>query len=207
MSHSHYSDGLLCVIALTISVAWPDPVWIPRASDTSSDDTRPLSTRLPERVAVVPVFLVPVDAQLPSDDYKQLFLRHIKWTQTRYRELLFGRDTFTLADRDLPLVLHGKHSIDYYKKSPAQGAEAAVLELFEHDKVNRFSCPFIYVVLFVGTGEWPKGGGTPFNGHVNTGGGVVVLAADNLVKDVGFNRAFNMRSDTPSGWFTATPTD
>jgi len=44
----------------------------------------------------------------------------------------------------------------------------------------------IYLVLFVGTGEWPKGGGTPFNGGVNTGGGIVVLAADNLVQDVGF---------------------
>jgi hypothetical protein len=44
----------------------------------------------------------------------------------------------------------------------------------------------VYVVLFCGTGERPKGGGAPINGGCNTGGGVVVLAADNLVLDVGF---------------------
>jgi len=58
--------------------------------------------------------------------------------------------------------------------------------LFEHDRVDRLSCPYIYNVVFCGTGDQPKGGGRPFNGGVNTGGGIVVLAADNLLRDAGF---------------------
>jgi hypothetical protein len=155
------------------------------AEQPTADQPAPTHT-LPDRVFVKPVFLVPTDAQPPSDEYKQLLVRHLEWTQRRYRELLLGRDTFSLATGDLPLVLRGKHSSEWYKATSDQGAEAVVLELFEHDKMDRFSCPFIYVVLFVGTDQWPAGGGTPFNGHVNTGGGLVVLAAEGLVKNTGF---------------------
>jgi hypothetical protein len=113
-------------------------------------------------------------------------MRHVEWCRERYRELLLGRDTFVLADGELPLVLPGRHDAATYLASPGQGSEAAVLELFAHDGVDRFTCPFVYVVLFCGTGERPKGGGTPINGGANCGGGVVILAADNLAADVGF---------------------
>jgi hypothetical protein len=141
---------------------------------------------LPERVYVKPVFLAPADCEPPSDEYKRMLMRHLEWAQRRYRELLFNRDTFTLAPGELPLVLRGKREAAFYKSATDGGAEAAVLELFEHDRVDRFSCPYIYVVLFCGTGEHPKGGGRPFNGGINTGGGIIVLAADNLEKDAGF---------------------
>lgn len=133
-----------------------------------------------------PVFLVPKDATPPSAEYRALFLRHIEWCRDRYRELLLGRDTFALAGGDLPLVLPGRRDVQGYQTTTDQGAEAAVLDLFAHDGVDRVTCPFVYVVLFCGTGEWPKGGGCPINGGANCGGGIVVLAADNLIEDVGF---------------------
>ncbi|HMQ14895.1 MAG TPA: hypothetical protein PKC49_02875 [Phycisphaerae bacterium] len=143
------------------------------------------AARLAQRVFVRPVFLVASDAQPPSEETVNALLRHLEWAQRRYRELLFDRDTFELSPGG-PLVLHGQRTAVEYANAADGGAEAAALELFAHDGVDRFSCPYIYVVLFVGTGGHPKGGGRPLNGGVNTGGGIVILAADNLVLDAGF---------------------
>jgi hypothetical protein len=164
------------------------------------------------RVRVKPVFLVPTDAQPPTVEYRQLLMRQIEACRLRYHELLLGRDTFALAqglaEGELPLVISGQHDAEYYLKSPGQGSEAAVLELFEHDHVDRFTCPYVYVVLFCGTEERPKGGGTPINGGANCGGGIVILAADNLVADVGFQaclqheigHAFGLTHADAYGW-------
>ncbi len=135
-------------------------------------------------------------------------MEHIRWTRRRYSELLLGRDTFALADGELPLVLRGRHDVQHYMCAPAQGAEAAVLELFEYDRVDRLSCPYTYVVLFVGTGEWPKGGGVPINGGVNTGGGIVVMSTYSLGNDSAFQttlqheigHAFGLTHADAYGW-------
>jgi len=157
---------------------------------------------------VKPVFLVPTDASPPSEEQRALLMKHVEWCRSRYRELLLGRDTFELAPGRLPLVLRGRRDAKSYLESPGQGSEAATLELFEHDDVDRFTCPFVYVVLFCGTGEKPKGGGAPINGGANCGGGIVVLAADNLVEDVGFQaclqheigHAFGLPHANAWGW-------
>ena len=171
--------------------------------------TREFSARTDaHRILVKPVFLVPTDANPPSEEYRGLLMRHVAWCRSRYRELLLGRDTFAIAEGELPLVLPGKRSAEDYLSSPGQGAEAAVLELFEHDGVDRLTCPFVYVVLFCGTGERPKGGGCPINGGANCGGGIVILAADNLVADVGFQaclqheigHAFGLSHADAFGW-------
>ena len=141
--------------------------------------------RAPTRLLVKPVFLVPSDVQPPPAKYSTLLMRHLAWSQTRYRELLAGQDTIALA-ADRPLVLAGQHPAAYYTAATDGGAEAAVLELFAHDHVDRFTCPYVYVVLFVGTGLFPAGGGRPINGGINTGGGIVILAADALVESPNF---------------------
>jgi hypothetical protein len=51
----------------------------------------------PGRIRVRPVFLVPTDAPMPARATADLLMRHLKWAQDRYRELLFGRDTFEIA--------------------------------------------------------------------------------------------------------------
>jgi hypothetical protein len=140
---------------------------------------------LPERVSVKPVFLVPSDAQGPSAEQVELLGEHMRWARRRYRELLDGQDTFELVDGPA-LVLAGAHEVAFYTSTDDGGAESAVLELFAHDGVDRFSCPYVYVVLFVGTGSYPAGGGRPLNGGLNTGAGIVVLAADNLTASPNF---------------------
>lgn len=137
------------------------------------------------RIRVKPVFLVPSDTQPPPADYGTLLMRHLAWARARYQELLAGRDTFEVAG-ETPLVLPGQHPTAYYTATNDGGAEAAVLELFVHDQVDRLSCPYVYVVLFVGTGQWPGGGGRPINGGLNTGGGILILAADWLVDSPNF---------------------
>ena len=131
------------------------------------------------RVRVKPVFLVPSDAVPPPAESSDLLLKHLAWSQKRYRELLSCSDTFEIADGK-PLMLAGQHDTAYYLAQTDGGAEACLQELFVHDRVDRLSCPFIYVVCFVGTGSYPAGGGRPINGGLNTGGGVVILATDGL---------------------------
>jgi hypothetical protein len=137
------------------------------------------------RVLVKPVFLVPCDAQPPSADVRALLMRHLKWSQDRYRELLNGQDTFALAS-DVPLILATQHPAAFYTASNDGGAETAVCALLAHDSLDRWSCPYVYVVLFVGTGPYPAGGGRPLNGGLNTGGGILVLAADGLTQAPNF---------------------
>jgi hypothetical protein len=139
-----------------------------------------------QRILVKPVFLVSNGAEPPDEASRALLWRHMRWCRERYRELLLGRDTFELADDGQPTIVRGQRDAAFYLASPGQGSEAALLELFEHDHLDRFSCPYVYVVLFCGTGEQPKGGGAPINGGANCGGGIVILAADNLRADAGF---------------------
>lgn len=175
-------------------------------TDTGGKAEHPAATDT-HRIRVRAVFLVPTDAAPPTDEYLTLLMRHLEWCRKRYRELLLGRDTFALAEGG-PLVLPGRHDALWYLDSPGQGSEAALLELFDHDRVDRNTCPYIYVVLFCGTGERPKGGGAPINGGANTGGGIVILAADNLVADVGFQaclqheigHAFGLAHANAYGW-------
>jgi hypothetical protein len=156
---------------------------------------------------VKPVFLVPTDAKAPSEESLDLLRRHVEWCRERYRELLLGRDTFTIEGAG-PVVVRGRHDAASYLASPGQGSEWALIELFERDGVDRFTCPYVYVVLFCGTGEQPKGGGAPINGGANCGGGIVVLAAENLVADVGFQaclqheigHAFGLTHADAHGW-------
>ena len=56
----------------------------------------------------------------------------------------------------------------------------AVLDAMAHDKVDRFHCPFVYVIMIEHTGYKIAGGGRPINGYVNTGGGLFIASADTL---------------------------
>ncbi len=46
-----------------------------------------------ERVDVLPVFFVPGDGPSPTRVQADKLMRHVKWAQSRYREMLGGRAT------------------------------------------------------------------------------------------------------------------
>jgi hypothetical protein len=139
------------------------------------DDCRP-----PTHVTVQPVFFVSKDEQPPTEQQSVNLLRHLKWAQTRYRELLKGQDTFTLADGQ-PQVYGAEHDFAFYRQLPAGGAAQFVIELLKRDKCNRFNCPYIYVVVMMSPKEdYLGGGGIPINGGFNTGGGVFIMTSHGL---------------------------
>jgi len=137
------------------------------------------------RILVKPVFLIAADAAEPPPQASPLLTRHLEWAQARYRELLPGHVTFELAPGP-PLRLRTTRKLAEYTGSHDGGAEAAVQDLLQHDGVDRFTCPFVYVVLFAATGDWPGGGARPLNGGLDTGGGIVVMSADALTSAPNF---------------------
>lgn len=140
---------------------------------------------LPDRVKVLPVAFVPSDEKPPTADEQKIFLRHVRWAQDRYRELLSG-DTFDLAESTVQIV-NGRKPLDYYRKSSERGAPDIVAELLSHFQVSRFSCPYVFCILLMNSKDsFPEGGGRSINGGINTGGGMMYIASWELTHNSHF---------------------
>jgi hypothetical protein len=151
-------------------------IWAPPAADAPGGKER-VCTTAPDRVEVLPVFFVAADAAAPGDELRSLVRRHLDWSQKRFGEMLGGRDTFALSDRPAPIV-RGAKPLSYYRERPEGGAPEMVAETFEHFGVDRFSCPYVFALIVMNEhDDWPPGGGRPFNGGFNTGGGFLVLSS------------------------------
>jgi hypothetical protein len=138
----------------------------------------------PASVKVLPVFFVAKNANTPTDQQKTDLIRHLKWSQSRYLELLSNRSTFSIADT-IPLVYKSQQNTDYYVQNGA--ADNFASELMDYFGDNRYSCPFIFLVVFMNDGsDFPAGGARPFNGGYNTGGGVVQLSSYAMSKTANF---------------------
>ena len=132
----------------------------------------------PSQVSVLPVFVVPKGEQRPSRSDKALLIKHLRWAQTRYRVMLDNRSTFDFEIK--PKVFQSKRSLKQFKDD-GNAADLIVEELLESWKMNRFSCEYIFLAVFVNPEEkFPGGGGRPFNGGFNTGGGIVVISTSAL---------------------------
>lgn len=141
--------------------------------------------QLPERVRVLPVAFVPTGEKPPTADEQQMFLRHIKWSQDRYREMLDG-DTFDVAGKEVKVV-QGTRPLDFYRKGSERGAPEIVSELLTHFQVTRFSCPYVFCILLMNSKDsFPEGGGRSLNGGVNTGGGMMYIASYELTHNTHF---------------------
>jgi hypothetical protein len=138
----------------------------------------------PASVKMLPVLFVATDAPTPTDKEKTDLIRHLRWSQSRYLELLGNRSTFAVADTN-PFVYKSKQNTDYYIKNGA--ADNFASELMEYFGCNRYNCPYIFLVVFMDSvSEFPTGGARPFNGGFNTGGGVVQLSSYLLDKRPNF---------------------
>jgi hypothetical protein len=136
----------------------------------------------PERVEVLPLFFVTTDGAPPTSIQANKLMRHVKWAQSHYREMLGGRDTFQIAE-DAPAVYRSKRPLAFYRsqKRPAVASAHIALELFDHFKLNRWNCPYVFLVLFMNPRDrFPAPAARPINGGLNSGGAIVKLASRDL---------------------------
>ena len=67
----------------------------------------------PENISVLPVFVVPGGQRGPSNSEKRLLMKHLQWTQERYREMLGGQSSFDIEDK--PMVFESKRTIKQFE--------------------------------------------------------------------------------------------
>lgn len=130
----------------------------------------------PATLEVLPVFFVPQGEAKPSAKERKLVTDHLKWTQDTYRKLLQGKSSFRIANREAP-VIEGRGGLDMYRLLPEMAAPEIVGEILDHLQQDRFSTPYIFLIIIANRqNEFPVGGGRPINGGLNEGGGIVVLS-------------------------------
>ena len=99
--------------------------------------------------------------------------------------LLRGRDTFRLEEK--PAIYKSRYPLLAYRNLPESAAPQFVAELLAHFDCDRFTCPYIFVIMVMNPCEdWPSGGGRPFNGGFNAGGGLVEMSSYRLDHGPGF---------------------
>jgi hypothetical protein len=131
-------------------------------------------------ISVLPVFFVPTGQQAPSQDQSKRLMRHLKWSQTRYRELLGHGTTFAIAEQK-PRVYRAQRPLEFYRAQPERSAGQIVSELLGDLNYNRNNCPFVLLVVLMNPKDnVPPGWGQPLNGGFNTGGGVSFLSSFGL---------------------------
>ena len=124
----------------------------------------------PGQIEVMPVFFVPSGESAPSADQKARLLKHLEWARQRYQEMLGGRDTFRLASSS-SLVFRAGRPVTAYK-DPETGPSELMFDLLDHFGANRFTLPYILVIVLMNSvDDEPAGGGRPSNGGLNIGGG------------------------------------
>jgi hypothetical protein len=145
----------------------------------SADGVRPIYAA-PDRVSVLPVFLVPTGEPRPTPAQTAKLMAHMNWSQRRFAQLLNERDTFEFAEAK-PHVYIAGHPLAFYRPLPESAAPQWTSELLHHYGFNRFNCPFVFVIVVMNSRDgFPVGGGRPLNGGFNTGGGIVILSSHTL---------------------------
>lgn len=131
----------------------------------------------PRAISVLPVFFVPTAQPSPSQGQSKRLMRHLKWSQTRYGELLGHQTTFAIAEQK-PRVYRSHRPLQFYRAQPEESAPQIVSELLADLHYNRLNCPFVLLVVMMNPkDDFPQGGGRPLNGGFNTGGGLTILSS------------------------------
>jgi hypothetical protein len=131
----------------------------------------------PRAISVLPVFFVPSRQPSPSQDQLKRLMRHLKWSQARYRELLGHGTTFAIAE-EKPRVYRSDRTLEFYRAQPMASAPQVVSELLTAFHYNRYNCPFVLLVVMMNPkDDFPSGGGRTLNGGYNTGGGIAVFSS------------------------------
>ena len=138
---------------------------------------------LPDRVRVLPVFLIHTGQPSPTVSQRNRLMRHLKWCQTRFREMLSGRCTFGIAKKT-PDLVRLRRPLDYYRKiKDGERAPYWLADVLNHYRLSRFRCPYVFCVIIMNpSDDFPIGGGQPINGGLNRGGGWMGLSSYALDK-------------------------
>ena len=104
----------------------------------------------PERVSVWPVFFVPQGETEPTAAQISRLEKHLGWAQRRFRAMLAGRDSFTIADRPA-LVFPGRHDLATYRSAPKVSANRFVGELLGALRLNRLNLSWSHIVGQLGS--------------------------------------------------------
>lgn len=151
-------------------------LWLAMAMRTSAADFAP-----PQQVKVLPIFLVPVGAKAPTPLERDVFVRHLQWTQQWYKKSLKNRDTFEIARLKPEVVALPKPLAFYRDESNGDKAMLWTAHLLNHFNVSRFTCEWIFCCVIMNPADnWPAGGAGPINGGFNRGGGYVEMSSYNL---------------------------
>ncbi len=155
-----------------LSIVWPIlAVWLTVGVVRAQDPVPPRS------VKVLPIFFVPKGQPGPTDEQAKKLLRHLDWSQSRYRDLLGNQCTFAIAEGK-PHVYQAERELAFYRAEPEGGAPQMVGEMLRDLNINRYNCPYVLLLLVMNPkDDFPVGGGRPLNGGVNTGGGVIQLSS------------------------------
>lgn len=129
----------------------------------------------PKTVKVLPVFFVPKGGTAPTDEQSKKLMKHVEWSQTRYKELLRDRDTFAIAE-EKPRVFQSARPLDFFREQKDGAAPYLVDELLTEWKLTRFNCPYVMLVVVMNPKDhYPVGAAQPLNGGINTGGGAIQM--------------------------------
>ena len=131
---------------------------------------------IPSIISVKPLFFIPKGEREPTQVEISNFIKHLKWAQEWYYENLNRRGTFLISNTT-PDVFFCMEPVSYFKEDKTLTGERISEELLNHYGYNRYDCPYIFATIFIYDEEdsflW--GGGRPFNGGINTGGGLCVI--------------------------------
>ncbi len=133
----------------------------------------------PEQISVMPVVFTPKGEKTPDRELDAVVLRHLKWTQRRYGELL--GTTFEIENN--VRRVRGAKTLEEYRKRDEDAVMDFAAELLKEFGYSRFNCPHIFLIVVVNPkDDWPLGVGCVFNGGYNTGGGATMMSTDAFVK-------------------------
>ncbi len=131
----------------------------------------------PMHVKVLSIFLVPRGETEQTSQQSEKLIRHLEWSQTRYSELLPGKNTFAIAERQAT-VIKSDRDLTSFRALGEDFGPRVVEELLAHLKFNRYTCPYVLLTVMMNPkDDFPVGGGRPLNGGFNTGGGLIVLSS------------------------------
>jgi hypothetical protein len=151
-------------------------VWPVLAVALSAGSGRAQDAVLPRSVKVLPVFFVTKGEAAPTEEQSKKLMKHVEWSQKRYKELLRDQDTFAIAE-EKPRVYQSGRPLAFFREQKDGAAPHLADELLAEWKLTRYSCPYVMLVVVMNPKDhFPVGGAQPLNGGINTGGGIIQMS-------------------------------